>query len=454
MQSRAIQRNRRGDWFAEHPAGPENQPCRPFPKRSTSPNKPPRRAIAPGAIHLRTNSESGPQRASRFARPGCRSRDGLVSSNRPRVICAAGPLLIRPRRSSRTTCTSCCAPQKRFAEAAECCRLTIAAGNPTPELHNNLGTALKAAGLLEPAAAAFRDAIRLRGDYADAHYNLANALVMLHQLPEAEEAYVVAARLSPADCDTHNNLGALLRLQGKLSAAAEHFEAALAIRADSAEAHRNRALLRLLLGDYEQGWPEYEWRWKLNEGPQPSFSEPLWQGQPLEGSTILLWAEQGLGDTIQFIRYAALVKSRGRGVLVECPRSLHALLRSAAGIDRFVVAEARASTIYVPLLSLPAALGTTLATVPADVPYLHAAPERIAHWKNELAGVEGFKVGIAWQGSTRFPGDYYRSLPLAQFAPVAACPGVQLFSLQKGTGSEQLPELVRPRGNRRLGFVA
>ena len=119
-------------------------------------------------------------------------------------------------------------------------------------------------------------------------------------------------------------------------------------------------------------------------------------------------------------------------------------MQSAAGIDRFVVAEGARFDYYVPLLSLPAALETTLATVPADVPYLHAAPERIAHWKNELAGVEGFKVGIAWQGSTRFPGDYFRSLPLAQFAPVAACPGVQLFSLQKGTGSEQLTNWSGP----------
>jgi hypothetical protein len=182
----------------------------------------------------------------------------------------------------------------------------------------------------------------------------------------------------------------------------------------------------------------------LNDAPRPTFSEPPWRGEPLNGSTILLWAEQGLGDTIQFIRYSAWVKQLGARVLVECPPTLHVLLSTVVGIDRFVVASGARFDYYVPLLSLPAVLGTTLATVPAEVPYLHAAPERVAHWKSELAGIKGFKVGIAWQGSTRFLGDYFRSLPLAQFAPVAACPGVKLFSLQKGTGSEQLASWSGP----------
>ncbi len=334
--------------------------------------------------------------------------------------------------------------QKRWDEAVDCCRRAIEAGSPTPELCNNLGTALKSAGLLEPAVASFRDAIRLRSDYADAHYNLANTQLMLHRVAEAEEAFAEAARLNPADCDVHNNRGGLLRLQGKLVEAAECFEAALAVRPDSAEAHRNRATLRLLMGDYEQGWPEYEWRWKLNDGPRPTFSEPRWQGEPLDGRTILLWAEQGLGDTIQFIRYSPLVKQLGARVLVECPAVLHALLQSAEGIDRFVVAGGARFDYQIPLLSLPAVLGTTVTTVPANIPYLHAAPERIAHWKNELSGVDAFKVGIAWHGSPQYPGDYFRSFPLAQLALVAACPRVQLFSLQKYTGCEQLESWAGP----------
>lgn len=334
--------------------------------------------------------------------------------------------------------------QKRWNEAADCCRRAIEAGGATAELCNNLGTVLKAAGQLEPAVASFRDAIRLRPDYADAYYNLANTLLMLHQADDAERMFARAAELNPTDCDIQNNWGGLLRLQGRLAEAAKCFEAALAARPDSAEAHRNRATLRLLMGDYEQGFAEYEWRWKLNDGPRPNFSEPRWQGEPLDGRTILLWAEQGLGDTIQFIRYATLVKQRGARVLVECPPVLHALLQTVEGIDRFVVASGARFDYQIPLLSLPAVMGTTLETVPANIPYLHAEPERVARWKNELAGFDAFKVGITWHGSPQYPGDYFRSFPLAQLAPVAACPRVQLFSLQKNTGCEQLASWAGP----------
>jgi Flp pilus assembly protein TadD len=340
--------------------------------------------------------------------------------------------------------------QGRLDEALECCRRALELDATAPELHNNLGVGLKAAGELAAAESSFRDAIARRPAYADAHYNLANTLVMLHRLDEAESEFRLALELAPGDFEVPNNLGTLLRLRGRLDEAAACFERALALRPSSAEAHRNRASLRLLLGDFAQGWPEYEWRWRMSDSHAPNFSQPRWQGQPLEGRTILLWSEQGLGDTIHFIRYAALLRARGARVLVDCPTSLRALLSAVVGIDRFVSLTALDEKVdyQIPLLSLPAAFGTLLETIPAASPYLRAEPERVALWRKTFCDVNKLKVGIAWQGSRGYTGDHYRSVSLARFAPLAAIEGVALFSLQKYEGDQQLPPLAE-----RLGVV-
>ena len=334
--------------------------------------------------------------------------------------------------------------QGRLAEAVACCRRAVELAPDLPELHNNLGVVLKETGALEAARSSLEHAIQLRGDYADAHYNLGNTLSLLRQLEEAEGAYRRALALTPADPATNNNLGSLLQLQGDYSGAAACFETALGAEEHYVEAHRNRALLRLLLGDFARGWPEYEWRWRLSGVRKPDFMQPRWEGEPLSGRTILLWCEQGLGDAIQFIRYAPLVQQSGARVLLECPLRLHPLLETAPGIDRLVPSGAVGESfdVHLPLLSLPAVLGTTPETVPAAVPYLFAQPERVARWQREFAQVEPLKVGIAWQGNPAFPGDYYRSIPLACFAPQASCRGVKLFSLQKQHGCEQLASLA------------
>jgi hypothetical protein len=150
--------------------------------------------------------------------------------------------------------------------------------------------------------------------------------------------------------------------------------------------------------------------------------------------------EQGLGDMLQFLRYAPLVKRRGGTVLVECPGFLIPLFSRCPGIDRLIAegAERPAFDIHVPLLSLPRLLGTTLATIPAEVPYLFADPDLVEHWGRKLNTIQGFKIGIVWQGNPHHGWDRHRSFPLAQLAPLAQVDGVQLFSLQKGAGVEQL----------------
>ena len=166
-------------------------------------------------------------------------------------------------------------------------------------------------------------------------------------------------------------------------------------------------------------------------------------GAALDGRTILLHAEQGLGDTLQFARYAALVKARGATVILSCPKKLLAVLQTCPGIDQLIPmgAEPPPFDVYAPLLSLPRLFGTTVATIPASMPYLAAQPELVDRWRDRLAAAPGFRVGLVWQGSATYKKDHQRSAALGWFAPLARVPGVRLFSLQVGPGSEQLGSL-------------
>jgi hypothetical protein len=272
--------------------------------------------------------------------------------------------------------------------------------------------------------------------------NLGLALADLGRHAEAEESYREALRLDPGYAEAHANLGSLYKDQGKLEEALACYQAALWLDPQSASTHYNRSLAGLKAGDYEKGWLAYEWRWRRGKVPPRPFRQPRWDGSPLGGRTILLWMEQGLGDMIQFIRYAPLVQQQGGTVVVECPGFLVPLFSTCKGIDR-LVAEGEplpAFDVQVPLMSLPGLLGTTLATVPAEEFYLQAEPSRVEVWSERLAGVGDFKVGVVWQGNRHHPGDRWRSFPLASLAPLAGVEGVRLVSLQKGPGVEQLRE--------------
>jgi hypothetical protein len=208
-------------------------------------------------------------------------------------------------------------------------------------------------------------------------------------------------------------------------------------------AHWNRALAWLLMGDYARGWQEYEWRWQRPQTPPRPFRQPRWDGSPLAGRTILLHMEQGLGDMLQFIRYAAPLKRQGATVLVETLKLLVPFFQRCPGVDQ-VFAEGEALPdfdVHAPLMSLPALLATTLETVPAEVPYLFAEEELVARWARELGSEPGFKIGVVWQGNPHHGWDHFRSFPLAQLAPLAELPGVRLYSLQRGPGAEQLATL-------------
>jgi tetratricopeptide (TPR) repeat protein len=332
-----------------------------------------------------------------------------------------------------------------FAEAVACCRRAVQLEPDLAEAHYNLGLALADQGERDEAATCLRGALRLKPDHAGAYMTLGKVFLEQGQLDDAWASYQHAARLAPNDPAGLYSLGIVLFEQGRYDEALASYQRALQLKPDCPLTHGNRSLAWLLLGRFEEGWPEYEWRWPgLLLSSRPVFSQPQWDGSPLDGRTILLYTEQGLGDTLHFIRYAPLVKQRGGTVVLACLKALHPLLANGPGIDRLIAPfEALPPfDVHAPLLSLPRIFGTTLATIPANVPYLFADPHLVEQWRRELDTFPGFKIGIAWQGSPKNPGDRKRSIPLAQFEPLAHVPGIQLFSLQKGLGREQLRPLA------------
>jgi len=332
------------------------------------------------------------------------------------------------------------------ALAAELLRRAVAADGAVAAHHAGLGNALHDLGRFEAAAACHRRALELEPGNLVARVNLGNALRELGRLDEAAAELGLAAERAPGHPAVHLSLGCALHELGRPDEAAACHRRALALAPDNPEAHWNLGLALLLAGDLAAGWPEYAWRRLAEGGPRRSFPRPAWDGGDLAGRTILLHAEQGLGDVLQFIRYLPWIKARGAAVtIVESPTALLRLLRGVAGIDRLIPTGGAAlpeHDRHAPLPELPHLFATTEDTIPAAVPYLSPEPELVAMWRERLAaGPPGLKVGIAWQGNPHGRIDRGRSPPLAALAPLAAVPGVRLISLQRRDGLEQLAGL-------------
>jgi tetratricopeptide (TPR) repeat protein len=331
----------------------------------------------------------------------------------------------------------------RGDEAVGSCREAARLAPGSPEAHNNLGLSLLDCDRLAEAEVAIREAVRLNPGFAAAHNNLGIVAWRGGRWAEARDRYEEALRLRPDFAEAVNNLGNTVRDLGQLGEAGRLFERAIGLNPDYADAHWNRALLWLLRGDFARGWPEYEWRWRLRAFTGRSIPGPRWDGEPLGGRTILLHAEQGLGDTFQFVRYAPLVKARGGTVVLRCQPSLVKVLAGAPGVDALAPENAPlpAFDVQAPLLSLPLIFRTSDDSIPAAVPHLSPDPARVARWGTRLAALPGLKVGIAWQGSGKNRTDAMRSVALAAFEPLARVPGVTLVSLQTGPGVEQVAAL-------------
>ncbi len=322
----------------------------------------------------------------------------------------------------------------RAADAVDAHRRAVTQAPGMAEAHNNLGNALRALDRPAEAEASYRQALALAPDMAPAHNNLGAALADLDRLDEAERSYRAALERWPDYPEAYNNLGNTLRALGRWPAATASYRQALALAPDYAEAHYNLGWSLLLAGDFAEGWTEFEWRWRIAGGQVArDLPAPFWTGEPLDGRTLLLHAEQGAGDTFMFCRYVALAARRGR-VVLEAPAPLVGLLSRLPGLAGIVTAGAALPPfdLHCPLLSLPRAFGTTLATVPAEIPYLAADPVRIAAWRERLRGIGGRRIGLVWAGNPTQRDDRRRSIPLAALAPLATVPGVTFVSLQKG----------------------
>ena len=298
----------------------------------------------------------------------------------------------------------------------------------------HLAGALRLAGRVDEAPAILCAALVLDPAQGDAADSLG---AVLHTLADHAGAYgwlTRAHRLRPERAETVVNLGTVLRDARHFPQAESCFAAVLRVRPDHAEAHLALAVSRLIQGDLERGFAELEWRWKR-------FATPRWDGTPLEGRRILLHTEQGFGDSIQFARYAPLVAARGGRVLLEVHPHLTRLFD---GLWPGVTVVRHGDPLpehdaHCPLMSLPAAFGTTLDHMPQADAYLRTDPAAVARWSPRMAGGAGLRVGLVWAGNPRHVNDHNRSLPVSHLAPLLSVPGVRFFSLQTGEARAAVP---------------
>jgi Tfp pilus assembly protein PilF len=318
---------------------------------------------------------------------------------------------------------------EQLAEAVACHEQAIRLAPRSARSHNHLGVALLEMDRIEEAIASYRRSLALDPNSHRTHNNLALAFKAAGRRDESLAGFRHAAMIAPRDAQSLRNLGIALFEARRFSEGLGLFHRSLELDANDAETHFHIAILSLLTGDFETGWREYEWR------PQRSdLSIPTWNGAPLDGRTLLVRSEQGFGDMIQFVRYAALVKARGGSVVLEAKPELASLLATAPGVARVVEAVAPTDRfdMQVNLASLPGIFGTNLTNMPATIPYLRVDAGRVESWRSRLGPRTGLRVGIAWQGSRTHSNDRQRSVDPGRFADIASIPGVQLVSLQKG----------------------
>jgi Flp pilus assembly protein TadD len=334
-------------------------------------------------------------------------------------------------------------------ESEACYRHAIAMAPRFAPSHNNLGILLADTDRNAEALACFEEALRLDPGHVDARHNRGAALAAMHRHEEAIPDFHAAIAANPRDAEYHNSLGASLAVLGRTDEALGCYERAIAIDPAHAWAHFNRSQAWMLRGDWRAGLAEWEWRKKLPTFPRRSWEKPTWDGSVQPGATLLVHCEQGLGDTLQFVRFARAAKRLVGRVVLECQPALLPLVSRCDFLDGLVAkgSELPPHDVQASLLSLPHLLDLGGEQFAEGGPSLAADPALVAHWKAVLAKLPGGpstrKIGIAWQGNPKYKRDVSRSVPLAAFAPLALLPDVTLVSLQKGAGREHLADPVK-----------
>ncbi|GAX60010.1 hypothetical protein SCALIN_C05_0095 [Candidatus Scalindua japonica] len=326
----------------------------------------------------------------------------------------------------------------RFDEAVECCKHSIELNPENADAFNNLGTILQEQRKLDEAIANYKQAIKLMPDHARAHSNLGTVSQKQGNTVEAVLYCHLAVTLNPGSAELHNNLGAILQKQERVDEAITCYDNAIELEPDYTEAHLNRSFALLLTGKYKEGWEENEWRLKTKAHCLRKFHNLRWDGSPLKGKTILVYAEQGFGDTIQFVRYLPMVQEQGGRVIFECHKSLHRLLRDCTGIDKVVEKTTEPKITFdthISLLSLPGIFNTTLNSIPSETPYISVNSGLAKLWRNLHTYNNDFKIGIVWAGNAENKRDNIRSCSLKDFYPLLNIQGTAFYSLQKGPAS-------------------
>lgn len=313
---------------------------------------------------------------------------------------------------------------------------------PSAPMLSNLALALKSAGRESEALAVYDQAIAQQPDYATGHFNRANLLLTIGRVDEAVAAYRQAVELAPNDAEAHYRLGIAYYDLGQHEAALACWQQALTLRPNYPEAHRNRALVLLREGQYAAGWAEWEYRFACEGFVTRPCPEPRWDGQAAPGRRLLLHTEQGLGDTLQFIRYVAPVRELADSLLAEVQAPLLPLL-AASGYGPLLTKQGEQTScdVQCPLLSVPFALAGRHDEPYWNGPYLKPSAHLASKWESRVRETDDLQVGISWAGNPDHPHDRFRSLRLAELAPLARIPGVRLISLQKGAAAEQMAEL-------------
>ena len=338
--------------------------------------------------------------------------------------------------------------QGQFAQAVACLRTAIALRPNHPQSYITLGIMLRQRGQLDEAAACYRRTIELKADCPEAHSNLGNVLRQQGRLDASIACHKAALALRPDYPEAFSNLGGALWEQGQLNEAVACYRRAVALKPGFATARSNLAIALLAQGDLTAGWQEYEWRWQTPEmiSHRRNFAQPQWRGEAAAGRTLLIHAEQGFGDSLQFCRYAALAAARGLRVIIEVQSPLVRLLRCLSAVDQVVARGAQLPPfdLHCPMLSLPLAFGTTLGTIPDEVAYLRADATQAEAWRLRLGAMteQGPRIGLVWAGGLTLRTDCRRSMSLDRLAPLLDLPGFHFFSLQKNPSPALKPPLL------------
>ncbi|MBF0108042.1 MAG: tetratricopeptide repeat protein [Magnetococcales bacterium] len=328
-----------------------------------------------------------------------------------------------------------CLDAGRLEEALDHLRHAVVLKADFPEAWNNLGTVLDALGESTHALECFARALELKAAFPEARNNCGNVLLRLGAPERALEWYRAALELRPEYPEALCNLGGCLHQLGRLDEALAALDRSLSLAPDDPSSHYNESLIRLLSGDYDLGWAKFEWRWRSRDFRFHGHRQPLWDGTPHPQATLLVHCEQGLGDSLQFVRFIPAIKSLVHKLILLCPEPLKRLFRTMTAIDQLITPAdpIPPCDFQAPLMSLPHILRISLDSIPCPIPYLFPEEELIQPFRTRLQQEPTMKIGLTWRGNPRQKNDCHRSMAPEALAPLLDLPRCTFIGLQKET---------------------